>query len=370
MQYRVGSSVHLNTSMMAKIAIAVVLFLTFLVMVIPAADYGPQVNKRYSLHPKYNDTYPLSPPEKTADGTRFKIGVITDLDTDSKSDKDKDTWLSYMKIGYLTLSKNHEKVTIDWDEDEIQLKSQYSHKGRGMELSELIAFNGKLYTVDDRTGIVYEITRQNKVIPWAVLTDGDGTAEKGFKGEWMAVKDKALHIGGLGKEWTTTTGVVLNLNPQWIKTIGYHGDILNHDWHENYDALREKGGFLLPGYMIHESGVWSDLHDKWFFLPRRASKETYDEDSDERRGTNILFSTDEHFKNIEMSRVGPLNPTHGFSSFKFIPGTGDGLIVALKSEEDQAKAVASYITVFNLDGDILFEESKIGVHKFEGIEFI
>ncbi len=122
--------------------------------------------------------------------------------------------------------------------------------------------------------------------------------------------------------------------------------------------------------MIHESGLWSELHKKWFFLPRRASKETYNEVDDEYRATNILFSTDEHFKNIEISRVGPFSPTHGFSSFKFIPGTGDNLMVALKSEENQAKAVASYIMVFNLDGDIVYEETQIGVHKFEGIEFI
>ena len=121
--------------------------------------------------------------------------------------------------------------------------------------------------------------------------------------------------------------------------------------------------------MIHESGVWSDVHNQWFFLPRRASTEQYEETPDERRATNLMFRTDEHFKHIQMSRVGPLNPTRGFSSFKFIPGTGDSLIVALKSEEDNGK-IASYITAFNLEGDILLEEIKIGDRKFEGVEFI
>lgn len=36
--------------------------------------------------------------------------------------------------------------------------------------------------------------------------------------------------------------------------------------------------------MIHESGQWSDIHNKWFFLPRRASNETYTEAADETRG--------------------------------------------------------------------------------------
>ena len=43
--------------------------------------------------------------------------------------------------------------------------------------------------------------------------------------------------------------------------------------------------------------------------------------------------------------------------------------MALKSEEDAGK-IASYITAFNLEGDVLLEEIKIGDRKFEGIEFI
>ena len=69
----------------------------------------------------------------------------------------------------------------------------------------------------------------------------------GFKAEWATVKDKSLWVGGLGKEWTTVTGEVQNLNPQWVKSIGYHGDVLHHNWHINYDAMRETGGYLLPG---------------------------------------------------------------------------------------------------------------------------
>ena len=69
----------------------------------------------------------------------------------------------------------------------------------------------------------------------------------GFKCEWMAVKDKELWVGGLGKEWTTTLGVVQNLNPQWVKSVGQHGDVLHHSWVAKYNALRTRGGFELPG---------------------------------------------------------------------------------------------------------------------------
>lgn len=47
-----------------------------------------------------------------------------------------------------------------------------------MELSELVAFNGHLYSVDDRTGVVYRI-QGSQVIPWVILPDGDGSVSKG-----------------------------------------------------------------------------------------------------------------------------------------------------------------------------------------------
>lgn len=62
-------------------------------------------------------------------------------------------------------------------------------------------------------------------------------------------------------------------------------------------------------------------------------------------------------------------PTHGFSSFKFIPDTGDEFMVALKSEENQGKA-ATYIMAFSTKGQILMSETKVADFKYEGIEFI
>ncbi len=47
-----------------------------------------------------------------------------------------------------------------------------------MELSELVVFNGHLYSVDDRTGVVYRI-EGNQAVPWVILPDGDGSVSKG-----------------------------------------------------------------------------------------------------------------------------------------------------------------------------------------------
>ncbi|XP_074538403.1 soluble calcium-activated nucleotidase 1b isoform X2 [Halichoeres trimaculatus] len=315
----------------------------------------------------YNDTYPLSPPEKTSHGIRYRIAVIADLDTASRSSKDQ-TWISYMKRGYLTVSDSADTLQVQWDDDTVTLASHLAEKGRGMELSELVVFNGHLYSVDDRTGVVYRI-EGSQAVPWVILPDGDGSVSKGFKAEWLAVKDEHLYVGGLGKEWTTTSGVVVNNYPEWVKVVGYHGDVEHENWVPHYNALRSATGIEPPGYLIHESAAWSERLQRWFFLPRRASHEHYDETADERRATNLLLSCPADFSHITVRHVGPLNPTHGFSSFKFVPDTDDQIIVALKSEEDAGK-IATYIIAFTLDGRVLMPETKIGDVKYEGFEFI
>ncbi|KAL3987037.1 class B basic helix-loop-helix protein 4/5 [Sarotherodon galilaeus] len=316
---------------------------------------------------QYNDTYPLSSPERTPQGTRYRIGVIADLDTSSLSDK-KMTWFSYMRRGYLLVSESGDKVAVEWDADRVVLESHLSEKGRGMELSELVVFNGKLYSVDDRTGVVYHIDGE-KAVPWVILPDGDGSVAKGFKAEWLAVKDEHLYVGGLGKEWTTTEGEFVNNNPEWVKVVGFRGDVRHENWVPKYKSLKSAAGIEQPGYLIHESAAWSDTLQRWFFLPRRASSERYEETADERRGTNLVLSCSPDFNDIKVSRVGVLNPTHGFSSFKFVPNTDDQIILALKSEEDAGK-IATYIMAFTLDGRILMPETKIGDVKYEGLEFI
>ncbi|KAM9856854.1 soluble calcium-activated nucleotidase 1b [Aulostomus maculatus] len=325
------------------------------------------LSRRQKWDKPYNDTYPLTPPVKTISGIRYRIGVIADLDTASRSSKDE-TWFSYMKTGYVTISENADRLDVEWDAEIVTLESHLAEKGRGMELSELVAFNGHLYSVDDRTGVVYRIEGK-QAVPWVILPDGDGSVSKGFKAEWLAVKDEQLYVGGLGKEWTTTSGEVLNNNPEWVKVVGYHGDVHHEKWVPYYNALRSAAGIQPPGYLIHESAAWSERLQRWFFLPRRASHMHYEESADERRAANILLSCQADFSDITVQHVGPFHPTHGFSSFKFIPDTDDQIILALKSEEDAGR-IATYIIAFTLDGRLLMPEKKIGDVKYEGLEFI
>ena len=117
--------------------------------------------------------------------------------------------------------------------------------------------------------------------------------------------------------------------------------------------------------------MWSAVRRQWVILPRRVSTKAYDEKEDEKRGSNVVILASENFETIEVRHITPLTPTRGFSEFKFLPNSNDEIIVALKSEENEEKQTqTTYITVFDLDGHILMEESEIpGNHKFEGLEF-
>lgn len=174
----------------------------------------------------YNYSYPLTAPIGSNGDQTYRIALIADLDKKSKDDTHKYAWRSYLKKGYLSYSttKNTVAVTFDNDNGVTEIDSGYSLNGRGMELSELVTFNGRILTFDDRTGIVYELNG-DKVIPWVLLMDGTGRTSKGFKSEWATVKDEVLYVGSMGKEWTTSTGEFESFDPMYVKAITTTGEV-------------------------------------------------------------------------------------------------------------------------------------------------
>lgn len=317
---------------------------------------------------KYNRTYPTSVPVRTSRGVTYRIGIVSDLDHDSKLPERKDTWYSLMKTGSLYWNPINNLLSVIWDDRTVTLSSSLSMKGRGMELSELVTFDGRLLSFDDRTGMIY-LMEGDQVYPWVILMDGNGKNHKGFKSEWATVKDEQLYVGSMGKEWTTPSGEFEHNNPLWVKVVSPRGETHSLNWISYYKRLRQAINIEYPGYMIHESGAWSDIHKSWFFLPRRCSRERYNETRDETMSCNIMLTADENFVEIKVTRIGDLNPIRGFSSFKFLPGSQDSIIVALKTEEYQGRT-ATYIMAFTLEGLILMPESKVMDKKFEGLEFI
>ena len=288
----------------------------------------------------------------------YDLLIVADLDKKSRvKDVPKGKWKSIMKKGELRRDNNGQ-YSILWKKD-IPLFSQVSEAGRGMELSALSVFNNRLFAFDDRTGIAFEI-RGSKAIPRYIMMEGDGNTDKGQKTEWATVKDGKMYVGSFGKEYTNPDGSIKNTNNMWVSVIDSKGTVTHEDWTDPY-----------PGYMIHEAIAWSPYRKQWVILPRRVSKKPYDENEDERRGSNTVILASEDFSDIEVKHITPLTPTRGFSEFKFLPGSNDNIIVALKSEENEEEQTQnSYITVFSLDGTILLEETEIPDHlKFEGLEF-
>lgn len=104
----------------------------------------------------------------------------------------------------------------------------------------------------------------------------------------------------MGKEWTSSTGQFVNYNPMWIKVINKYGHVTHVNWTDNYIAIRTAANVYFPGYMIHESCAWSQIHKRWFFLPRRSSPKQYNDDDDEYMATNMLISADNSFKDIKV----------------------------------------------------------------------
>jgi len=71
--------------------------------------------------------------------------------------------------------------------------------------------------------------------------------ELGFKCEWGCTKGNSLWIGGLGKEWTTSSGELVNFNPQFVKEISSTGEITHHDWRRYYQKLAHALNIHFPG---------------------------------------------------------------------------------------------------------------------------
>lgn len=111
--YRIGSSFRVNVSKFIQ-NWAIMIIIVFAVMLILFSLHS---NKNYdqpcrhTTDNKYNSTYPLSPPQHLLNGDIvYKIAIISDLDINSKA-KDGG-WISHMKKGWLTISRDMTVVKV------------------------------------------------------------------------------------------------------------------------------------------------------------------------------------------------------------------------------------------------------------------
>jgi|GEM_PF-353408 len=305
----------------------------------------------------------------------LSFAIVADLDRQSKVKGSKNpTWKSYFKRGLLIPSSDG--YDLQWGDEE-ELTSQFGEAGRGLELSELVSFGKQLLTFDDRSGIVFEITKNLECIPRNILMEGDGNQAKGQKTEWATVKDGKLYVGSFGKPFTNGDEIVNHWN-LWVSIIDGNGVVSHEDWTDKYALMQEVTKSSWPGYMIHEAIHWDDVHRVWYVLPRRVSSAKYDEKEDESMGSNLVLVFDETISKLvrDPIEIGEKVPTHGWSSFKFLPHTRNNIIVGLRTMEIENKATGdgsqnTFITVFDIEGNVLLRETMIpGDRKYEGIEFL
>ena len=110
------------------------------------------------------------------------------------------------------------------------------------------------------------------------------------------------------------------------------------------------------GYLAHESGLWSEIHQRYFFAPRKFSTQKRTKKVDPTNGTNLLISCDENFENMIIRNVLDLIPLHGISDMAFVPNSGDTEFITTRTIEDGDR-VESFIAVFDLLGNVLFPET-------------
>lgn len=361
------------------------------------------------------------------------IAAVTDLDKNTCRHQDNrnapmhespcgkaNTWVSFFKRGTFTLHRNTARISLNdfahaevsWL-DEIQLVGHGHYEldnerhslfgGRGMELSELEWFSGHLLTPDDHTGMLLEIMSPrgrldpqtqdqfhgdpSKVPPStfhrATLLDGPGNDSSSlFKAEWMAVKDDELIVGGHGRSFTQPgDGTrVKSDNPKWVKTVAKDFSVKHSDWSSNYDRLAQVAGVPFPGYLMHEAVLWSVERREWVFFPRRRSKEPFDPVENERKGWNVALIASEDFKQIKKVTIEGLDDRglRGFSTAKFVPGTAERVVAAIRTVEidsktgdEKGRETSSFFSVFELpSGRILQNEVHFSMKKFEGLVFL
>ncbi|VVC34229.1 Apyrase, partial [Cinara cedri] len=329
-------------------------------------------------------TYPIT---KTV--YEFRIAVVSDLETDSKVPGGNNAWYTYYKKGYLTYDPNSEEVSVRWDSGEERGDQYYTNdaneKGRGFELSEITTFDGHLIAADDQTGILYvyekgifkswlavPISKENSDAdspdhhPGEVIKEINANGDQPKRTvvmpiEWATVKDDHLYVGPNGRD---------GLN--FVAKINKDRQIEFIDWEKNFKALKSVVG-VESGYMVHESCVYSDVHKKFYLLPKRASEKAFNEETDNENNSNWLLSlTDENGDKptVKKEAVIVQHPDYSdraYTSFRFIPNSNDNLIVALQSSD---KLNATYITVFTIDGKSILNSTKVSDIQYEGLEFI
>uniref|UniRef100_A0A1L8DQB5 Putative apyrase n=1 Tax=Nyssomyia neivai TaxID=330878 RepID=A0A1L8DQB5_9DIPT len=298
----------------------------------------------------------------------YHFGMIADMDKKSISKSEKNTFNSDLKIDELRHDVKSDRYSYVMSRIKKPVTTKYGFNGRGGELSEVVVYNNRLYTFDDKTGITFRMTKDGELHPWVILANGDGNRSDGFKAEWATIKSNTIYVGSIGVIFKDKNGKP-SPQSQWIKKISKDGTVTSEDWSAIYQKIRN--AMKMPnGFVWHEAAMWSPLRKEWVFLPRKCSKDPISQENEEKTGCNKIITANENFKNIKVIDIKdtPRNPASGFSTFRFIPGTNNGRILALRTVEKDDLIETSAV-VIDMSGKVLMSEKKLYNDKYEGLAF-
>ncbi|OQV24596.1 putative Soluble calcium-activated nucleotidase 1 [Hypsibius exemplaris] len=322
------------------------------------------------------------------DPVKHPFQLVADLDRRSAfgAQPDREVEFSYLKTGTLRAVSHGFVPYIAWDGAADAATGENfgdlitgpppknaSRSSRGMELSDLVRFDGHLIACEDRTGIIYRIAN-GTAVPWITLRDEmSRRRNKGFKCEWSVVKDGHVYFGSHSAsiKHPHPDGPTMWTGTRLIKKVSANGTIESVDWNHVYEALDDHLAIKLGGFMMQEAVLYSDIAQAWYFLPRTIQYDNSTDDpvQDLSPCDFIVTATEDLTVFTTTALVGPLDWRFGFSAARFVPGTNDSLILALRSFESE-ELFATKIVMFHLNGTIVLPEQIVvkGI-KFEGLEF-
>lgn len=299
------------------------------------------------------------------------------------------TWKSELKHCILSCKKGKYWSVTRRSPQEFRNACAGDDSGRGLELSELVWFDQRLLTMDDRTGVLLEFVKGLPEPKFFLDTVHGGS--KGFKAEWAVQKGPALLIGSHGNVNLRKSLPMQLINMKTLDITVLDAEHVFSTLHDACigDQLRLEGerDALKGAYLTHECCAYSKRRGKFFFAPRQVAWDPYTKESAGRRGSNLLAITALDFdfsrnkvtcSDVQLLRVGKENRLRGFSALAFLPDSNENILMALKSTECEVngeEVIESFVTVFELFDDdrqtrTLVEDIPLGQVKYEGVSFI
>ena len=265
----------------------------------------------------------------------------------------------------------------EWKYSEISSTNyvtKYNRKQRGAELSDILNYNGKLYTFGDKTGIAFELDMiKTSLIPKMIFNEKDGNKNKPMKIEWATVKGNEMVIGSHGN---THEDDLEDYSKSYVYYINEKLEHRTESWIDKYNFIHSVLNVTKPeGYVTHEAVLYSNMYNEWYFFPRKVSYEAYDDNKDPYLSSEYIVICNENITECRKYKDPQFTKGRCFSSIKVIP-FDERIVIYTKSVEID-NLVETYIGALsfenvkeNENATIVMKEVKISDYKIEGIEII